>query len=96
METFPKPTTWLGKEEQNITQQKHAFTNQNKCSSTQNKYKKTKERFSRLLRHPAWKQRGPILIPVLHKSVNYSLTTLTHLLTSPDPHRANEQVIQLK
>ena len=43
METFPKPITWLGKEKQNITQQKHAFTNQNKCTITQNKYKKTKE-----------------------------------------------------
>ena len=29
-ETFPKPTSWLGMEKQNLTQQRHAFTNQNK------------------------------------------------------------------
>jgi len=29
-------------ERQNITQQKHAFTNQNKCTTTQNKHKKLK------------------------------------------------------
>jgi len=27
-ETFPKPISWLGMEKQNLTQQKHAFTNQ--------------------------------------------------------------------
>jgi len=27
-------------EKQNLTQQKHAFTNQNKCTTTQNKHKK--------------------------------------------------------
>ena len=46
---------------------------------------KTKARFSRLLWHPSWKRRGPILISVLHKF-------LTHLdtypLTAPDPHGA--------
>jgi len=35
--------------------------------------KKTKSRFSRLLRHLAWKG-GPILISVLHKFVTYLLT----------------------
>jgi len=34
-------------------------------------HKKTKARFSRLLRHPAWKRRGPILISALHKSDTY-------------------------
>jgi len=29
-------------EKQNLTQQKHAFTNQNKCTTTQNKHKKLK------------------------------------------------------
>jgi len=58
-----------------ITQQKHAFTNQKKCTTTQNK-QKTKARFSHLLRHPAWKQRGPILILVLHKIVAYLPTYL--------------------
>jgi len=36
----------------------HAFTNLKKCTTTQNKHKKTKARFSRLLRHPAWKWSG--------------------------------------
>jgi len=48
--------------------------NQNKCTTTLNKHKKTKARFSRLLRHPAWKWRGPILVSALHKSVTYLLT----------------------
>ena len=54
LETFPKPTSWLGIEKLNLTQQKHAFTNQKKGTATQNKHK-TKTRFSRLLQHPAWK-----------------------------------------
>jgi len=61
-------------EKQNLTQQKHTFTNQNKCTTTQNKHKKTKARFSRLIWHPAWKWRGPILVLALHKSVTYLLT----------------------
>jgi len=32
----------LGVEKQNLTQQKHAFTNQNKCITTQNKHNKLK------------------------------------------------------
>ena len=44
----------LGMEKLNLTQQKQTFTNQNEC--TQNKHKKTKPRFSRLLRHLAWKR----------------------------------------
>jgi len=39
LETFPKPTSWLAMEKQNLTQQKHTFTDQNKCSTTQNKHK---------------------------------------------------------
>jgi len=35
---------------------------------------KTRARFSCLLRHLAWKQRGSILVSVLHKSVIYLLT----------------------
>jgi len=61
-------------EKLNLTQQKHAFTNQKKCTTTQNKHQKTKARFSRLLRHPAWKQRGPTVILTLHKFVTYLLT----------------------
>jgi len=36
-------------EKQNVTQQKHTFTNP--CITTQNKHKKTKARFRRLLRY---------------------------------------------
>jgi len=32
---FPKPNSWLGMKKQNLTQQKHAFTNQTKCTTTQ-------------------------------------------------------------
>jgi len=39
-ETFPKPISWLGMEKQNLTQQKHAFSNRDKCTTTQNKHKK--------------------------------------------------------
>jgi len=35
---------------------------------------KTKARFCRLLRHLAWKHRGPILVLALQKSVTYLLT----------------------
>jgi len=37
--TFPKPISRPGMEKQNLTQQKHAFTNQNKCTIAQNKHK---------------------------------------------------------
>jgi len=80
---------WYGKK-LNLTQQKHTFTNQNKCTTTQNTHK-TKARFSCLLRHLAWKQRGPILGLALQKFSTYLLNllkTLTHLLNAPDPHRA--------
>jgi len=39
---FPTPISWLGMEKQNLTQQKHTFTNQKKCTTTQNKHKKLK------------------------------------------------------
>jgi len=61
-------------EKRNLTQQKHTFTNQKKCTTTQNKHKRTKARFSCLLRHPAWKRAGSILVLALHKSVTYLLT----------------------
>jgi len=79
-------------EEQNLTQQKHAFTNQNKCTTTQNKHKETKARFSRLLQQPAWKWRRPILILLLHKFVTHLLRHLPiYLQPAPDPHRAPVQ-----
>ena len=49
---------------------------------------KTKARFRHLLRHPAWKRKGPILVPMLRKLVTYLLKTLTHLLTAPAPTQA--------
>jgi len=58
-------------EKQNLTQQKQECTT---TQNTQNKHKKTKARFSRHLRHLTWKQRGPILVSALHKSVTYLLT----------------------
>jgi len=82
---FPKPISRLGMEKQNLTQQKRTFTNQKKCTTTQNKHKKTKARFSRLLRHPVWKRRGPILVSVLHKFVTYLLKR--HNCNNPGPTR---------
>jgi len=43
-------------------------------------HKKTTARFSLLLRHPAWKWRGPGLILALHKFVTYLLRHLGCLL----------------
>jgi len=56
-------------EKQNVTQQKHTFTNQKKCTT-----QKTKARFSHLLRHLALKRRERILVSVLHKFVTHLLT----------------------
>jgi len=58
---------------QNLTQQKHTFTNQKNAQHKINT-QKTKARFSRLLRHPAWKRRGPIPVSARHKSVTYLLS----------------------
>jgi len=44
--------------------------------------KKTKARFSRLLRHPYWKRRWPILVLAFHKFVTY---WLRHLPTYLQP-----------
>jgi len=41
---FPKPISWLGMEKQQLTQQKHTFTNQKKCT-TKNMHKKLKPGF---------------------------------------------------
>jgi len=69
--SFPSQSLGLvWKKKQNLTQQKHTYSNQKKCTTTQNK-QKTKARFSHLLRHPACKWRGPILVSALHKSVTY-------------------------
>ena len=77
---------WYGKTKPNTTQ---ARIHQSKSTTTQNKHKKL-VMFSRLLRHPAWKWRGPILVLALHKLVTYLLTyLLRHLPTYLhrwDPH----------
>ena len=76
-------------EKLNVTQQKHTFSNQTKCNTTQNKHKKTKVRFSRLLRHPAWKRRRPILVLALHKVFAYLIRHLPTYLqpgTHTGPH----------
>jgi len=87
---FPKPISWPGMEKLNLMQQKHTLTNQKKCTTTQ---KKTKARFNRLLWHPAWKWKGPILVSELHKCVTYLLIYLDrHLptfLQLQDPHGAS-------
>jgi len=56
-----------------------------KNTITPNKHKKTTARFSRLLRHWAWKWGGPIIILVLHKSVTYLFTHLPTYLQPRDP-----------
>jgi len=82
---------WYGKRlnKLNLTQQKHAFTNQ-KCTTSQNKHKKTKARFSRVLWHPAWKWRGPILNLVLHKFVLLTYVDTYQLTYSPGTHTQQE------
>ena len=50
---------------------------------------KTKGRFSRLLRHPVSKWRGPILVSVLHKFATHLLRHLPTYLQPRDPHGEN-------
>jgi len=76
---FRKPISWLGMEETKPNTTK-AHTKEMYTVTTQNK--QTKARFSQLLRHPAWKWRGPILVSAFHKFVTYLLTYLdTYPLT---------------
>ena len=70
---FPKSISRFGMEKQNLMQQNHAFTNQNKCTKTQNKHKQVKQGLVVASYDLVWKQRGPILASVLHKSVTYLL-----------------------
>jgi len=88
-EMFPKSISWLGKEKQNLTQQKHTFINQKKCITTQNKHKKTIARFSWLLWHPAWEWTGPTMVLALHKFATY---LLRHLPTYLQPRTHMGQV----
>ena len=93
LETFLKPISWLGMEEQNLTQQKHAFTNQNKCTTTQNKHKKPKARFSPSFNN--WPENGDSLFLFwcfINLSLSYLLRHLPiYLQPAPDPHRAPVQ-----
>jgi len=77
---------WYGKTKRNLIQKActhHSPVKRNiGYYTTQIKHRKTKGRFSRLLRHPAWKRRGPILVSALHKSGTY---LLRHLPTYLQP-----------
>ena len=61
---------WYGKTKPNTTKARISPLKTNVLQHKINT-KKHKARFSRLLRHPAWKRRGSILILALHKSVTY-------------------------
>jgi len=63
---------WYGKTEPWHNKSMHSPIKRNVAQHEINP--KSKARFSRLLRYPAWKQRGPILVSALHKFVSYSLT----------------------
>jgi len=58
---------WHGKTKHNTTK---AHIHQSKEMS----YNTKKASFSCLIRHPAWKWKGPILVSALHKFVIYLLT----------------------
>jgi len=79
-------------EKLNLTQQKqHSPIKRNVLQHKINT--KTKTRFSRLLWHPAWKRRWPILFRCF---INLSLTYLfrhfpLNIRTAPDPHGAINQ-----
>jgi len=63
---------WYGKTKPNTTKA-HIHQSEEMYYNTKNK-QKTKARFSHLQQHPAWKQKGTILVSALHKSVTYLLT----------------------
>jgi len=74
---------WYGKTKPNTIK---AHINQKKCTTRYNTYTKSKARFSCLLWHPAWKQRAPILVSALQKSVSYLLRHLPTNLQPRNPH----------
>jgi len=63
---------WYGKTKPNATK---AHIHQSKDMYYNTINTKAKARFSRLVRHPAWKRRATILVLALHKFVTYVLTT---------------------
>jgi len=76
LETFPKPVSWLGMEKQNLTQQKHTFTNQNTCVTTQNKHKKLKPGL--VASYTIWPENGVDLF-LFWRFINLSPTYLLSL-----------------
>jgi len=50
--------------------------------------KETKARFSRLLRHPAWKPSGPIVVSALYKFVTYLLSNTDIAVADRSRHTA--------
>jgi len=85
---LPKPISWLGMEKkQNLTQQKHTFTNQN---VQQHKINTKKLKPGLVASYDIRPGNGEGLFWFRH-FINSSLTylliyTLTHLLTAPDPY----------
>jgi len=73
-------------EKQNLTQQKHTFTDQKKCTTIQNIHKELKPGL--VASYDIRPGNGLGLVwfrRFINLSVNYLLTyTLTHLLTAPD------------
>ena len=81
--------TWYGKK-QNLTQQKHTFTNQNKCTTTQNKQKKLKLGIVTSYDIRPKNGKGLFLFRrFINLSPTYLLRHLPLLLTAPDPHGAH-------
>jgi len=62
-------------EKQNLTQQKHTFTNQKKCTTTQDKHKKLKPGL--VASYDVWPGNGEGLFWFWH----FIKLSLTHLLT---------------
>jgi len=50
--------------------------------------------FSRLLRRPAWKRRGPTLVLALHKFVTYLLRLVPIYLQPQDQYAAGYRVFR--
>ena len=78
-----QPNCWISTEKLKQTQQKQTCIHKiyNNIKLTQ----KTKARFSRLLQHPTWKRRRPILVLALHEFVTTYL--LRHILIAAVPTR---------
>ena len=85
--TFPKPISWLGMEKQNITQQKHTFTNQKKCTTTQNKHKDIARQSCAMV--PRWRFLATFLRPVFAASCKQHISDL-HSKFALGPHHVSK------